>query len=105
MNKLLSAISLSRKAGKLALGFDPVQEAVKLGKAKLVIVTGDASQRTDREIKRVCEQNGIRAVTVGISKDDTFGVLGKTVAVLAVCDGGFAEMISGIISTTIGEDK
>lgn len=105
MNKLLSALSLARKAGRLEIGFDPVQEAVKLKKALLVVIVRDASQRTARETERICRENGTEILLADVTKDDTFRVLGKTVAVIAVCDGGFADMIKGITSTTIGEDK
>ena len=44
--KLFSALSLCRKAGKLVLGFDAVTDSVYGGKAVLVLLAADASDRT-----------------------------------------------------------
>ena len=44
---LLGALGLCRKAGKLLHGYDRVQENALRGKVALVLLTSDASERTD----------------------------------------------------------
>ena len=45
-SKLLGLISICRKAGKIAIGFDPAAEALAAGKAALVLVAPDISPKT-----------------------------------------------------------
>ena len=54
--KLLSAISLCRKAGKLVKGYDAVQESVYSGKAWLVLLAADVSDGTAKRMNRTCEE-------------------------------------------------
>ena len=53
--KLLSAVSLCRKAGKLVMGFDAVRESVMSGKAWLVLLAADVSDGTAKRMARTCE--------------------------------------------------
>ena len=48
-NKLLSFLGLCRRAGKMTIGNDAVIEEINNGKSCLVLLAGDASQRTARE--------------------------------------------------------
>ena len=45
-NNILGLIGLAMKAGKIAFGADSVEETILKGKAKLVIVSKDSSERT-----------------------------------------------------------
>ena len=46
-NKLTSLLGLSRRAGKLTMGHDPVAESVAKGESCLVLMAQDLSPRTD----------------------------------------------------------
>ena len=64
MNKLLGALSLCRKAGKLTMGFDPVAESAAKGKAALVLLAADLSAgRNEAERKNAAGGSGIGAGT------------------------------------------
>ena len=41
--KLMNLLTMSRKAGKAALGFDPMKEALASGKAAAVFISQDLS--------------------------------------------------------------
>lgn len=91
MTKTLSLLGLCRKAGMLLPGHDIVFDAVRTGKAKLVLLTSDASQRHEKELKAA----GYAGVTVrvGITSDDIAPSVGKKSCVFAVTDSGFAKAI------------
>ena len=57
--KVLQLISLSMAARKVSSGEFSVEEAVKEGKACLVIVAGDASDRTKKHFSDMCDFRNI----------------------------------------------
>lgn len=89
--KTLSYFGLCRRAGKLALGHDAVAEAVRTGRAKLCLLTQDASPRHKRELEAARNAVAIRLLPV-TSQELSFSI-GKKVCVLAVTDEGFAKTI------------
>ena len=46
LNKALGLISLAKKAGKISGGAFQVEQSVKSGKARLVLIAGDTSERS-----------------------------------------------------------
>ena len=51
-NKLLSLLGIARRAGRLSLGYDSAEEAMKNGKSRLLILAWDLSERTLRILHR-----------------------------------------------------
>ena len=92
-DRLLSLLGLCRRAGKAAIGCDPVRESVLKGEAKLVAFASDISKRTRRDILNVANECGVRAITLDYSKEELGVSLGKLCAVLSICDAGFAKKI------------
>ena len=84
MDNALQMLSLARRAGKLAYGFDAVAGAIQTGRAALVLISAQAAGRTERNIRRIAGENGVPVTAVPYSSEDWFPVLGKAVAVLAV---------------------
>lgn len=97
MDKLLSAISLCRKAGKLKMGTDVVKEQIEQKTAKLVLTASDIAERSKRQIDFVCAKASLTAVSVPYTMEDLSMVTGKRYGILAVCDKGFADMIGGLV--------
>lgn len=89
--KTLSYLGLCRRAGKLALGHDAVAEAVRTGKAKLCLLTNDASPRHKRELD--VAQNAVPVIGMPVSAQELSFAIGKKVCVLAVTDDGFAKTV------------
>ncbi len=82
------------KAGKLAYGTDMCLEKIKFKKAKLVIVTEDASLNTKEKFNRICEENNIKLLTIG-DKSGISKAIGKpNKTVIAVLDSNFAKSIN-----------
>ena len=78
-DRLLSLLGLARRAGRLSLGNDPVLSSMEEGKAKLVLVCPDLSQRTLKGIESRAEAFGVPLVTIEQTMDQVSMSLGKTV--------------------------
>lgn len=93
VNKLLSFLGLARRAGKLAMGNDPVLESIQKKEAKLLLAAGDLSPRTLRGIETAAQAGNVRLIQTGISMDELGFAIGKRVGILSVNDAGFADKI------------
>ena len=91
MNRLLSLLSLTRRAGKLGLGFDPVKEAVQRREAALVLLAADLSPKTKKEVQWFCRTAGCPVRELPATMDEIWYAVGKRSGVLAIADQGLAE--------------
>lgn len=97
-DRILSLLGLCRRAGRLVIGNDPVRESIDTGKALLVICASDISQNTEKKIRTAVEAEGNAEYRIiERTKDELSFSLGKTCAVLAVTDKGFADKLSELI--------
>ncbi len=92
-NKLLSFLGLCRRAGKMTIGNDAVIEEINNGESCLVLLAGDASQRTAKEVALVAENNNVEIRTLSYSKQQLSQALGKLTAVISIHDAGFAKKL------------
>ena len=53
-NKVLSLLGLATRAGKIKSGSFLTEQAVKAGKAYLVLIAGDASENTKKKLSNMC---------------------------------------------------
>jgi ribosomal protein L7Ae-like RNA K-turn-binding protein len=67
--KIYSMLGLCMKAGKLAYGTDMCIDKIKYEKAKLVIISEDASQNSKDKFTRLCDENNIMMAVFG-KKDE-----------------------------------
>ncbi len=92
-DRILSAISLATKAGKTVSGEFSVEKAVKEGKAKLVVVSAEASDNTKKMFKNMCEFYKVPAYFYG-TKEGLGHFMGKEFrASMAVTDEGLAKAV------------
>lgn len=91
MNKTVSLMGICRKAGKLLPGHDIAFDAVRSGKAQLVILTSDASVRHEKELSAAGFAG--KTVRLNVSAADMAPFIGKKSCVFAVTDPGFASAI------------
>ena len=81
------------RAGKLSAGETAAENAVKSGKASLVIVSEDASDNTKKKFKNMCNFYEVPIYFYG-DKDTLGHAMGKEFrAMVAVTDAGFAKGI------------
>ena len=97
MDWLYNAIGLCMKAGKAQSGAFAAEQAIKNGRAKLVLLETSASDVTKEHYARMCETRGIPFYTV-----ETVGrAIGKDARiVMAVTDPAFVKMIEGAMPNT-----
>ncbi|MCL2538761.1 MAG: 50S ribosomal protein L7ae [Oscillospiraceae bacterium] len=89
-NKAVMALSLAMKAGKLAVGYDSVENAALSGKAKLVVAVNDISERTLRNAKRV--SGNTRFVEAPFGADEMQAVFGRRIVIAALTDSNFSDL-------------
>ena len=93
MNKVYGLLSIAAKAGRVVTGSDVVMEEVKKRRARLVILSEDASANTKKLFQDKASYRDIPAAVFGSAVD-----LGRAVGkpprvVLAVLDQGLSESI------------
>lgn len=99
-DRILSLLSLSKKAGKIRSGEFQTEEAIKKRKAYLVIVASDASDNTSKHFSdmasyrhipfRICSDSGSLGHAIGF---------GSRMSV-AVTDAGFSKKLIELIDAT-----
>ncbi len=90
-DKVLGALSLSKKAGRLKTGYDAVCESVLKGKASLVLFASDVSEGTKKRILAIV--NGeCPSYDLPYRQQELAGITRKAVGVLAVEDEGLAKL-------------
>ena len=101
---LLGALGICRKAGRLLQGYDRVEEAVLRGKAYLVLLACDASERTVQHMKETCE--GIVPCRVmQLSTGELRMLTPKPAAVFAVTDENFARLCAKHLTDASKEES
>lgn len=89
MNKLLFALSLAKKSGKLVMGFDAVKTAVIHGTAHIVLLAEDLSEKTVKRVNYFCEDL-TEVHNTGLTQFEISQVAGRLTGVLAVADENLA---------------
>lgn len=102
MNKILFALSLAKKSGKLVCGFDPVKKEVLEGRGHVVLVASDISEKTTKRVKYFCE--GITDVYItSLTQFEISQVTKRLTGVLTVTDENLAVLCTKAIKEIEGE--
>lgn len=89
-NKLISLLGISMKSGRLVSGEYQTLDAIKKGKAKLVLVSEDASDNTKKLFHNKCAFYHVPVFEYG-KMEDLGRAIGKDLrSSLAICDEGLA---------------
>ena len=90
----LSLLGLARRGGNLVLGEEPVAEACRLKKARVVFLAADAGETTARRGTRMAESAGVPLVVLPWTKAELGDQLGRaSCALLALTDLGLAAAV------------
>ncbi len=94
--KALNMLGLAMRAGKLITGEDLTINEIRRNKVKLVIVTTDASENTQ---KKVSDKSKYYQTTcfVEFTQGEILGAIGKPQKVIGILDQGFANKIMTLI--------
>ena len=96
MNKLLFALSLAKKSGKLVVGFDAVKSAVIHGNAHIVLLATDLSEKTIKRVQYFCEDI-TDVYNTGLTQFEISQVAQRLTGVLAVTDENLAILARNAI--------
>ena len=100
--KLLSAVGLCVKAGKVIFGVPMICDALKRGEKNaplLVLESSDNSENTHKKITDKCAYYGVRHVMLCQSGEQLAAAVGKSshIGAVAVTDKGFCQLIEKYI--------
>lgn len=90
-SKLLSLLTIAKKAGRISLGHDIVREDLSRGKSSLILLADDCSPKSSGDIRKLSEEIGIPALTGDFTKEDTQKFFTKEYGIISVNDKGFAD--------------
>ena len=97
-NRMYGLIGLAMKAGKIKAGEVSVEKSIKQGKARVVLVAGDASENTIKKFENSCFHYKIPFFRVG-TKEELGKIIGKEMrSSLSIEDEGFGERIIGFMN-------
>ena len=92
-NKFFSMLSLCQRAGRLVSGELPCENAVKSGKAKLLIIAEDASANTKKKFENAAFAHKTECIVMG-NKIELGQKIGKDMrSSVAITDEGFAQQL------------
>ena len=90
----LSLLGLALRGNNLAVGEEPVQEACKTRRAKLVLTASDASLNTVERVQRWAQSGNALRLMVPWDKETLGRALGRSVcATAALTDQGLASAL------------
>lgn len=94
-HKLLQLLGMARKANRLSLGHDAALDAVLAKKARLCLLTSDASERLEREFTRAARdyENKLEIVRIPFTIHEIHAAVRFKAGVLTVNDDGFAKAV------------
>lgn len=93
-NKVLGTLGLAMRSGNVASGEFLTEQAIRSGRASLVIIAEDASRNTKKKFLNSCSYYDVPVAVFG-DKDTLGNAIGKGFrASIAVLDPGFASSIS-----------
>lgn len=90
MNKILGILGLAKRAGALAVGTNSVLEAVRKGKALLVLIASDVSDNTKKQLHDKANYRKVPAEMLPFDMTELGKAIGKEyAAAVAVLQEGF----------------
>ena len=96
MNKVLTLLGFASKAGKLSFGMNESKISLEKNKSKLIVIAGDVSEKSKKEIKFVSCQKNINVLTFeSITIETVSRAVGRKCGIISVNDAGFSDAIQG----------
>ncbi len=92
-DRVLSLLGLAARGGNVVSGGFATEEAVKRGKARLVIIAGDASDNTDKKFRNSSDYYGVPCVYYSDKQMLGYAIGKGERSCLAVTDKGLADSI------------
>ena len=104
-NKIYSLLGLAQRGGNLVSGGFMVENSIKDGNARLVLVAVDASANTRKAFSDMCRFRHIPMAVIG-TREELGRAIGKEMRVsIAVTDSGLAGAIQKQIVDSINDGR
>ncbi len=97
-NKFLSLLGMARKANRVSLGYDKSLEAIHYGKACVVFVANDISEKTKRGLVFAGEDEEVEIIDVPFSIFEFTNAIGTKTGIVSVNDRGFAKKLISLLN-------
>ena len=95
MDSIPSLLGLALRAGRLAVGEEPVGVACRCHKGYLLLLASDATDNTIRRALHFCQAGKTICLTLPLTKQELGSGLGRaSCAMLALTDVGFAAAVA-----------
>ena len=92
-NKVYGLLGLARRAGKISFGTESSIETIQKGKAKLVIVTTDSSDRTKNNFEELSKKFNVEFRIFGTIENLSKSIGQNNKAVIVIKDKNFSNEI------------
>ena len=90
VDRIQGVLGLAKRAGALAVGTNSVLDAVRNGKAKLVLLANDASENTVKQLNDKASFRCVPLETLGMDRETLGHCIGKeNTAAIALLQEGF----------------
>ena len=104
MSKALGYLGLARKAGALVTGEDNARLAVRSGRARLLVVSADASDNARRRAEVFVKGTNVPLAALPLTKEDVSSATGRPGCSMAVfTDRGLAAAFLKALAAEYGE--
>lgn len=93
-DKLLTLLGFAAKSGNLSYGMNSTVSSVRSNRAKLVLVCGDISEKSKKEITFYCKNSDVKVLIL-----DDYNIqvvcdaVGKNCGILSINDSLFADAV------------
>ncbi|MET0787291.1 MAG: YlxQ family RNA-binding protein [Paenisporosarcina sp.] len=95
---VLQLLGLATRARRITTGEELVVKDVRSNRAKLVIISTDASDNTSKKLKDKCTSYNVELHEFGDRYDLGHATGKEARVVLAITDAGFAKKLSGLLN-------
>lgn len=95
MDNISSLLGLALRAGRLAVGEEPVGTACRAHKGYLLLLASDAADNTIRRALHFCQAGNTISLKLPLTKEELGNGVGRSsCAMLAITDVGFAAAVA-----------
>lgn len=103
-DKVLGLLGLMRRAGAIAIGLDNTADAVRAGKARLILLASDAAENARRKAENLANGRSALIVALPYERERLAACLGVSgCSAAAVTDLGFANALMKELSAKDAE--
>lgn len=106
INRIYGLLGICAKAGDVVSGTDVTIETVEKGKAKIVIVAQDCSDKTIKNMKYICDKNNVPIYVFGNIEDISKAIGKNNRGIVGIKNENLAKEIIKLIcgGDTIGQN-